>query len=451
VGEKKLNGTFFERELAAKWRGGVPEAILGASIDSRKILRGEIFVAIKTATRDGHDFLAAARERGAAGALVSRYVPELASFPQLVVPDTIEALQKIAQAHREKNCANVVVFGITGSVGKTSTKDLLARILSETAPTLATEGNLNNTLGVPMTLLKIDPEVHRFAVVEAGMSVRGEMQKLAEMISPDFSIVTNVCPAHLEGLGSMENIAHEKSELAAATRSTAFFYRELLGYDAFSSLSQKKYFLADGTNFSEVPDGFEIKIFGEKLDGNAEIFRLKNVSRGLAENAVLVVLAARKFVSPEKIAHALSSWKPSAKRGELRERACGGKIFVDCYNASPASMLDSAENFARIFPAGTTPRLFVLGGMGELGKRSVALHFSVGKKLPLCAETDTLALFGGNASAIGDGAVSAGFSRERVFVFDDICALKNFIEKFRGNVMVKGSRAFALERALPEN
>jgi len=450
VGEKKLNGTFFENELGAKWRGGVPEAILGATIDSRKILRGEIFVAIKTATRDGHDFLAAARERGAAGALVSRYVPELAPFPQLVVPDTVAALQKIARAHREKNCAEVVIFGITGSVGKTSTKDLLARVLSETAPTLATEGNLNNTLGVPMTLLKINPAIHRFAVVEAGMSVRGEMQKLAEMISPDFSIVTNVRPAHLEGLGSMENIAHEKSALAAATRSTAFFYRELLAYESFSSLPQKKYFLAVDSNFSEVPDGFEIKIFGEKSDGNAEIFRLKNVSRGIAENAVLVVLAARKFVSPEKIAHVLASWKPSAKRGELRERACGGKIFVDCYNASPASMLDSAENFARIFPAGT-PRLFVLGGMGELGERSVALHFSVGEKLPLCAKTDTLALFGGNAVAIGEGAISAGFSRERVFVFDDICALKKIIENFRGNVMVKGSRAFALERALPEN
>lgn len=449
MSENGLNGKFFEDELGAKWIGDVPAEIRGAAIDSRKIGRGEIFVAIKTETRDGHDFLTAARERGAAGALVSRYVPEATGLPQIVVPDTIFALQKIAAAHRAKNCANTVVFGITGSVGKTSTKDLLARVLSEAAPTLATEGNLNNTLGVPMTLLKIDSAVHRFAVVEAGMSVPGEMKTLAAMISPDFSIVTNVRPAHLEGLGSMENIAREKSEFAAATRSTAFFYRELLNYSAFSALAKGKVRCAEPSLLSEIAGNFEIKISAENDGGNAKVFCLKNVSRGLAGNAVLVVLAAQKFVSAENIAHALALWKPSAKRGELRERGNGWKIFIDCYNASPASMLDSAENFVRIFSA-KEPRLFVLGGMGELGERSASLHFSVGEKLPI-EETDTLALFGGNAAAIGEGAVSRGFPRERVFVFDDIAELKKFIENFRGNVMLKGSRAFALERALPEN
>lgn len=476
-----LNGAFVAATLGAEWRGGnVPGKISGAAIDTRKILPGEIFVAIKTANRDGHDFLATARERGAAGALVSRFVPEVA-LPQIVVPDTVAALQKLAKAHRLENFrVGKTVIGVTGSVGKTSTKDLLTQIFSQGAPTLATEKNLNNTLGVPLTLLKIDPEIHRFAVIEAGMSVPGELAVSAEMIFPDIALITNVKPAHLEGLGTMENIAREKASLAADVHDgSVIFNADLLQYESFRKVeaavanvpvrTPEEASLADAWK-----QGSEIRIsyFAdcmrcEILDAEDNVFYLKlreaeereetvfvvcNVSRGLAENAVLAICAAlREGISPEKIQAALDAWKPSANRGEVRERADGGKIFVDCYNASPASMLDSAESFAKRFPANTgTPRLFVLGGMGELGAQSEALHFGVGEKLPLCAETDFLALFGGNAAQIGQGAISHGFPQERVRVFDDIAALREFISAFRGNVMLKGSRAFALERAILE-
>lgn len=445
--EKILDGKFVAGTLGAEWRGGVPAKILGASIDSRKIAAGEIFVAVKTERRDGHDFLEAARERGAAGALVSRFSPECA-LPQLVVPDTVSALQKLAAAHREKNCrGNVRVVGVTGSVGKTSTKDLLAEILSQAGATLATEGNLNNTLGVPMTLLKIDPVTCRFAVVEAGISVPAEMALLAEMIRPDFAVVTNVRPAHLEGFGTTENIAREKAGLcraAAETGGRSVFHAELLKYAAFRELGAGGV-PAENAEIRERGDGFEIRV------GAARKFFAKNISRGLAENAALAIAVASEFVSDEKIQAVFDAWTPSKNRGEVRERASGGKIFIDCYNASPASMLDSAEAFARRFPAGAgTPRLFVLGGMGELGADSETLHFRVGEKLPLDAGTDALALFGGNAAKIGEGAVARGFPRERVRVFGDIDALREFVAAFRGNVMVKGSRAFALERAIPK-
>lgn len=445
--ETLLTGKFVAETLGAEWRGGnAPEKIAGAAIDSRKIAAGEIFVAIKTDSRDGHDFLAAARERGAAGALVSRFVPD-AALPQLVVPDTVGALRKIAAAHRRENCRRGVVFAVTGSVGKTSTKDLLAQVLSRAGTVLATAGNLNNTLGVPMTLLKINPSAHDFAVIEAGMSVPGEMALLAEMIRPDVAIVTNVKPAHLEGLGSMEAIAREKSELPRRRTpgGKAFFPAELLRYESFRELSGDATFLSLPQKLRELENGFEIVVSGEK-------FFAENVSRGLAANAALVIRAASDFVSKEKIQAALSAWKPSANRGEVRERADGGKIFVDCYNASPASMLDSAAAFAKRFPAvAGKPRLFVLGGMGELGADSEKLHFRVGEKLPLDAGSDTLALFGGNAAAIGEGAAARGFPRERVRVFGDVAALRDFVAAFRGNVMVKGSRAFALERAIPES
>lgn len=460
--ETLLTGKFVAEMLGAEWRGGnAPEGIAGAAIDTRRIAAGEIFVAIRTESRDGHDFLAAARERGAAGALVSRFVPEVA-LPQLVVPDTVEALQRLAAEHRRRNCGNVRVFGVTGSVGKTSTKDLLARLLSRAGAALATEKNLNNTLGVPLTLLKIDPAAHDFAVIEAGMSVPGELGRSAEMIAPDVALVTNVKPAHLEGLGSMENIAREKAELPArrARGGRAFFWADLLRYESFRALSAsgnatvlslsensgERDFSGEGVPVSlrERADGFEIGVRGET-------FFARGVSRGLAENAALAVCAVADRVPAEKIREALDGWKPSANRGEVRERADGaGEIFVDCYNASPASMLDSARAFAKRFPARAgTPRLFVLGGMGELGVDSERLHREVGESLPLDAATDVLALFGGNAPRIGEGAVARGFPRERVRVFSDIDALRECVAAFRGNAMIKGSRAFALERAIP--
>lgn len=465
--EMLLTGKFVAETLGAAWSGGsVPGKIAGAAIDTRKILPGEIFVAIKTENRDGHGFLETARERGAAGALVSRFVPEVA-LPQLVVPDTVAALQKLATEYsravrsRSESERVPVIFAVTGSVGKTSTKDLLAQILSQEAPTLSTEKNLNNTLGVPLTLLKFNPKIHRFAVVEAGMSVPGELGISAEMICPDIAVVTNVKPVHLEGLGSMNAIAREKSELPrhCASGGKAFFYEELLRYESFRELrnatilvpdSAKESFVENGvrvpvpTALRETADGFEITTASRN-------FFAKNISRGLAENAALAVAAVSNFVSDEKIQAALDARRPSANRGEVREREDGaGKIFVDCYNASPASMLDSARAFAKRFPASArTPRLFVLGGMGELGAESVRLHREVGEALPLDASTDVLALFGGNAPLIGEGAVARGFPPARVQVFADIEALRARVAEFRGNVMIKGSRAFALERAVP--
>ena len=476
-----LDGAFVEKTLGSKWLGGsVPGKIAGAAIDTRKIQSGEIFVAIKTANRDGHDFLETARERGAAGALVSSFVPEVA-IPQVVVPDTVAALQKLAAAHRLENFrVGKTVVGVTGSVGKTSTKDLLALIFSQEAPTLATEKNLNNTLGVPLTLLKLNPEIHRFAVVEAGMSVPGELGVSAGMIFPDIALITNVKPAHLEGLGTMENIAREKASLAADVYDgSVIFNADLLQYESFRKIgaavadvlvhnaeeaAQAESWVRSGeAEIAYCSERIDCEIldcgnhvFYLKLrsseDGKESVFAVRNVSRGLAENAALAICAACEHVSPEKIQAALDAWKPSANRGEVRERADGSKIFVDCYNASPASMLDSAESFAKRFPADSgMARLFVLGGMGELGPESEALHFGVGEKLPLCAETDFLALFGGNASEIGKGAIARGFPRDRVLEFSDINELRDFIGDFRGNVMLKGSRAFALERAIPEN
>jgi UDP-N-acetylmuramoyl-tripeptide--D-alanyl-D-alanine ligase len=209
-------------------------------MDSRQLRTGEVFVAIRTAQRDGHDFLAAAQAAGASAAIVATPQPALA-LPQLVVADPLTALQVIARTHRRAFTGPVV--GISGSAGKTSTKNLLALLLGgEAGGVLATEGNLNNHLGVPLTLTRLDPAVHKCAVVEAGISAPGEMAPLAAMIEPDVAINTLVAAAHTAELGGLEGVAREKAILPAAVREAgvAIFPRSSAEFPAFRDLGVRR-------------------------------------------------------------------------------------------------------------------------------------------------------------------------------------------------------------------
>src|SRR4051812_45501053 len=211
----------FDPNTLAAWTGGrwthLPSAdVTGFHFDTRALRTGEIFVAIRTEKRDGHDFLADAQKAGASAALVAKPNAAL-SLPQLVVPDPRAAFQAIAREHRRAFLGKVI--GISGSAGKTSTKDLLALLLGgEACGVAATEGNLNNLLGVPLTLTRLDSSRHRFAVVEAGISVPGEMKTLADMIEPDVALIPLVAPAHTQELGGIEGVAREKALLPAAVR-----------------------------------------------------------------------------------------------------------------------------------------------------------------------------------------------------------------------------------------
>ncbi|MCD8298440.1 MAG: UDP-N-acetylmuramoyl-tripeptide--D-alanyl-D-alanine ligase [Opitutae bacterium] len=451
--------------------GQVPRGeIVAFNIDSRKISAGEIFVALKTATRDGHDYVEAACRRGAAAALVS--VVAKSELPQICVTgDTLSALQKIARGWREK-FFNGIVVGVTGSVGKTSTKDMLAAVLSEHATTKATFANLNNTIGVPLTILGADSERDKFLVVEAGMSVCGEVEQSAQMILPDIALTTTVAPAHLEGLGTLANIAREKAALSRNLRvgGHAVFPAELLRFEAFADLECPRIVVAKCARDAELAEGLlrgrrdsgivvaEISEARDDLGFDVEMrphhqpgarFRVASLSRGLAENAALVIVAARLCgVTDEKISRVLAAWKPSRNRGEIRVDCRGRKFFVDCYNASPASILDSVAAFSRE-TKNSPRRLFLLGGVNELGADSERLHREVGEKLALSPATDSLAVFGGNARFYAVGAAATGFPQEKIFAFDDIDALRKFVAEFDGDVFIKGSRGFALERVLP--
>src|ERR1051326_9489468 len=210
--------TFAPEDLAT-WTGGhwttrptVPLA--GFTMDSRQLRAGQVFIALKTEKRDGHDFLPAAHAAGASAAIVSA-PNDLLPLPQLVVNDPLASFQSIAREHRRAFRGPVV--GISGRAGKTSTKNLLALLLGgEAAGVRATEGNLNNHIGVPLTLTRLDHAAHKFAVVEAGISQPGEMTPLASMIEPDVAIITLVAPAHLDELGDLAGVARATAALPAA-------------------------------------------------------------------------------------------------------------------------------------------------------------------------------------------------------------------------------------------
>lgn len=431
----------FDSDLLATWTGGTwtarPSArITGFAIDTRRLAAGSLFVALRTAQRDGHDFLGAALAAGAAGALVARHRPDSA-LPQLVVADPLTAFQEIARAHRRRFRGPVI--GVTGSAGKTSTKELLALLLGPEAA--ATEGNLNNHLGVPLTLTALDSQRHKFAVVEAGISMPGEMPALAEMIEPDVAVITLVGPAHLEELGGLDGVAREKAILARGVRAggVAVFPAGCRRFAAFAELTVPVLDL----DFDQRPVGEGREIDLRPAGGPAERYFLPAASEGMGQNAALALRVARHLCVSEAVARErLAGWRPAALRGEVR-REGGRLLYLDYYNANPASMRDALQAFDRLAGRGE-PRLFVLGCMEELGAQTEAFHVELGQYLPL-RQGDRVLLVGEHAAAVRRGA---GPRAGQILELAGAAEAAPYVAEFAGAVFVKGSRKHRLELAL---
>jgi UDP-N-acetylmuramoyl-tripeptide--D-alanyl-D-alanine ligase len=465
---------FSPDELAAatggRWSAPPPSAPTGFAIDTRHLRAGQAFVALRTAQRDGHDFLPAARQGGASAALVSR--PDAAvDLAQLVVADPLAAFQAVARRHRQRFAGPVV--GISGSAGKTSTKELLALLLggrpagAGTAPAadpvLATVGNLNNHLGVPLTLTRLDGAVHRHAVIEAGIGAAGEMAPLAAMIAPDVAIITLVAPAHLGGLGDLAGVAREKAILPAAVRAggLALFPASCAAWPAFRALAGAILVVGRAAELAALPpprageervafaavhrrEGTTLTLAGEP----AASFGLRRVSDGMAQNAVLAICAARRLgVADALIRDRLATWQPAPLRGE--QRRTGGKLFyVDCYNANPAAMADAVAAFATDAPP-DQPRLFVLGGMEELGAEAARYHRELGRSLHL-RPGDFLFIIAAEAAAVRAGALENGVDPAQIEIVASLAPIADRLASFRGAVFIKGSRKYALESLLGE-
>jgi UDP-N-acetylmuramoyl-tripeptide--D-alanyl-D-alanine ligase len=446
----------FAADKLATWTGGSwspfpGTAITGFSQDTRTLAAGQVFVALRTEKRDGHDFLGEAAARGAAGALVGRRVAGT-SLPQLLVADPLAAFQTIAREHRREY--HHPVIGITGSVGKTSTKDLLAVLLGGAPRVLATEGNLNNHLGVPLTLTRLDPAIHRAAVIEAGISAPGDMHPLAAMIEPDHAVVTLVAPAHLEKLETLDGVAAEKVTLLTGVRPGGLqvFPISCWRHPAFRDLPGALILVPENEGMTRVtgrtvkfnvfhrPERTEIRLDGRRT------FVLRRVSSGMAQNAALALaLAGELGVGDADLQARLGGWQPSKWRGEQRTVG-GAHVYCDFYNANPASMADAIDAFnGAVGP--DQPRLDVLGCMEELGPDAAEYHRQLGRTLHL-RRGDHLYVIGAEAAALRAGLLENGNDPAQVEVITTLGPVQERLAGFTGAVFLKGSRRYRLETIL---
>jgi len=430
--------------------GGQP-ILTSVSIDSRTLEPGALFVAIRGKHFDGHDFLAAAHARGAGAALVERDAAAPPELPLVRVPDTTKALADLARHVRRS--AAIPVVAVTGSVGKTTTKDMTAELLGARGPVLKTEGNLNNQYGLPLTLLRLEPR-HTAAVLELGMSAAGEIRALTTLAEPDVATITRIAPVHLEFFASLDAIADAKAEILEGLRpgGTAvlngddprlrrvgerFAGRTLwFGRDRRFDVSAERW---RGTAFGM---RFDLRIAGRSLDVALPLAGPHFVENFLAAAAAAHVLG----VSPEAIAEAALRLKPARHRGELLRLGQSVIVLDDCYNSSPVALE------AAVVALGLVPglrRVAVVGDMLELGPTGKALHREAGRAL--AGRVDVLVGIGPLAREIVEGARAAGFAGKGLAHFDEAAQAKAAVASLVAPgdaVLVKASRGVHLEQVV---
>lgn len=433
-------------------------ALAGVGIDSRRIAAGEAFVAIRGAAHDGHDFVAAAIARGARAVVVERRAaaalasasPASTQAAWVAVADTTRALGDLAAFHRRRMPAAVVA--VTGSNGKTTTRRMTAMVLAARGPILEPERNFNNQIGVPLTLFRLR-ETHRAAVLELGTSLPGEIARLAAICRPEVGVITNIGPAHLEGLGSLDGVRREKSALFSglAPGGRAVLNRDdpLLRGLVPANAAETLWFGLDrradvrAEDLTATPAGLAFRLI---LPGEPPTpVRLQAHGRFMAQNALAAAAVGRLFgLGAEEIRQGLERFTPVAGRMAVEMLGDGVGLVDDSYNANPGSMTAALEALAELGRRGR--RILVMGEMRELGAGAPALHRQMGE---LAARSGVARLFacGPFASEVAAGARAAGMPSEAICCGDreeiarELCA-----QLAPGDwVLVKGSRAAGME------
>ena len=342
------------------------------STDTRTLNPGDVYIALQGQSFDGHDYIKQALEIGAAGFVVSKSVKT--DKPCLQVEDTLLALQELARLWARGH--QVPTIAITGSNGKTTVKELIAAILRQLGPVLATEGNLNNEIGVPLTLLKLRQE-HQYAVVEMGANHPGEIKVLSRLASPDVAVITNTEAAHLEGFGSLLDVANAKGEIYSGLESDgwAVFYADDDRADILEAAAANCRIRTVGTSedadvHAGRGDGFRVEGVGDAFDITFSLLGEHNRVNALAAIAAVQCLDAQS----DTIQAGFASVKPVARRLEQKAGAAGSTLIDDSYNANPASVRAGIDVLA---DAGGK-RMLILGDMLELGEASENLHKGVG-------------------------------------------------------------------------
>jgi UDP-N-acetylmuramoyl-tripeptide--D-alanyl-D-alanine ligase len=414
------------------------------STDTRDIGDDSLFIAIKGERVDGHDFIGTAIENGAACVLCEKSTVENIDFENtdaVIVNNTLDALAAIAKWH--KNKTDPLTIAVTGSVGKTTTREFIYAVLSEKYSTLKTEGNLNTEIGLPKTLLMLKPE-HNAAVLELGMSGRGEIEHLSKCAEPDIAVITNIGVSHIEYLGSRENIRDAKMEITQGLKSGG---KLVLNGDEplLANIDGAVYVSMNDISDIRECDTYTLFNIGEVTDLMIPVIGKHNILDAAFAYKVGKILD----LADDEIRRGLAKFHNTGMRQNIYDLN-GYKVIEDCYNAAPESM-EAAISVLNSFKT-SGKKIAILGEMRELGNLSTELHTRVGKAVSE-ANVDILITFGTAAIEIANGAVHNGFKGE-AHTFIDLTDVKPIGEMIKNMlskgdiILFKASRAIQLERII---
>ena len=418
--------------------------VCNISNDSRDIKEDTIYAAIVGERLDGHDFARAALENGAIAAIVEKRVTE----KDILVKDTRRALKDIAMGYRSR--FDIPFLAVTGSSGKTTTKDMLYFAVSESRKTLRNLGNLNSEIGLPMTVFNLD-ESHECAVLEMGMYVQGEIDYLAEIVKPRFAIITNVGVAHIQSAGSRENILKAKMEIANyMTQSDVLLINgdnDMLQTVDTGAIkpSVYKYGLEEHNDirlisYETTESGMKIRadILGKITEYEIPTLGIHNIYNSLS----VMGLCSLMGLDMKKSAEGIRKYQPSKYRMEIKS-VSGKTLIEDFYNANPDSLRASIETFRQMQGE---RKVAVLADMLELGAISEKEHMNAG--IQASEIFDVIICIGSDAKYIGKGAIENGFDKGRVYYFannEEAVSEINSILRPGDAVLMKGSRGMKLE------
>jgi UDP-N-acetylmuramoyl-tripeptide--D-alanyl-D-alanine ligase len=444
--------------LQGQLKYGNPETeYRGISTDSRTVKPGEIFLALKGDTFDGHDFISEVINKGALGVVVQsgRLVSQSKKdFIVIEVQDTLDALGECAAHYRQ--LYGIPLVAVTGSNGKTTTKEMIAAILSTKRRVLKNQGNFNNLIGLPLSLLKLS-SAHDVGVFELGMNRRGEIARLVEIVHPTVGVVTNVGPVHLEYLKTIDEVAEAKGELfqKLSSEATAIINQDDPWIENLSSrFSGKKITIGmknpgDVTARNIVPVGadgmrFNLVIREKTLPVFLPMIGAHNVMNALAAAGAVTALGEDPAMIPE----GLKNFRNLNLRQQLITLPEGITIINDTYNANPVSMKKALETFSLL--QGSSRGIIILGDMLELGPHAAALHRELGHEVAKMG-VSLLLIMGKFSSEVREGALSGGLPSPSIYIGKNHQHLIDFLRgvlKQGDLVLVKGSRGMAMEKVV---
>ncbi len=435
--------------------GTVQGDFIGISTDTRQTVAGTVFLALQGENTNGHRYLSTAVEKGAVGVVVTQW-QEGVSLPQWVVEDTLTALGVVARAYRER--FEIPIIGITGSVGKTSTKEMIGAMVSAFVPTLISAKNYNNEIGVPQTLLQLAPE-HRVGVLEMGMRGAGQIAYLAQVARPTIGVITQIGVAHIELLGSQEGIAEAKSELytelpkgGSAILPLTSPYSDLLAERVPQGVGIVRYGVTESeeAEVRAVPASVHLNDSGKPsfqavVQGKTYSLSLNAVGAHQVHNATAALAVALVLgLDIPKAILAIESWEGAEGRMVVRESPRGYRILDDCYNAAPESMRASLITLDRLVPGGVA----ILGDMRELGDYSQEAHRQVGQAVSESG-VRLLVTVGALAQEIAEEVRRTGKHLPAFAHYPNskACSEQIAVHLNTGDtVLVKGSRAMEMEQ-----